>query len=46
MKWVTRTGVWGVGLTENLFNYDNTRDIAVHLSWGKLFERPNKQGSL
>ena len=46
MKWATRTGVWGVGLTENLFNYDNTPDIAVHLSWGMLFERPKKQGSL
>ena len=46
MKWATETGVWGVGFTENLFNYDNTPDIAVHLSRGMLFERPNKQGSL
>jgi len=46
MKWATRIGIWGVGLTENLFNFDNTPDIAVHLSWGMLFERPKKQGSL
>ena len=46
MKWATRIGVWGVGLTENLFNYDNTPDIADHLSWGMLFERPKNHGSL
>ena len=46
MKWATQTGVWGVGLTENIFSYDNPPDIAVHLSWGMLFDRPNKQGSL
>ena len=46
MKWATPTGVWGVGLTENIFSYDNTPDIGVHLSWGMLFDRPKKQGSL
>jgi len=46
MKWATRAGVWGVGLTENIFSYDNTPDIAVHLSWGLLFDRPKKQGFL
>lgn len=36
MKWNTRLGVFGVGLTENLFNMDNTPDIGLHFSWGYL----------
>ncbi|MCG8458742.1 MAG: DUF3187 family protein [Holophagales bacterium] len=36
LKWNTRAGVFGVGLTENLFNMDNTPDIALHFSWGWL----------
>jgi hypothetical protein len=35
-KWQTRAGVFGFGLTENLFNFDNTPDIGVHMSWGFL----------
>ena len=46
MKWATRAGVWGVGLTETILNYDNTPDIAIHLSWGMLFDRPKNRGSL
>jgi hypothetical protein len=37
LKWATRAGVFGVGLTENLFNYANTADIGIHLSWGNFF---------
>jgi len=37
VKWDTSVGTWGIGLTENLFNMDNTPDIGVHLSWGKVF---------
>lgn len=33
LKRVTRLGVFGFGLTENLLNYDNTPDIGVHLTW-------------
>ena len=36
MKWNTRLGVFGIGLTENLFNMDNTPDIGLHFSWGYL----------
>ncbi|MEM7050547.1 MAG: DUF3187 family protein [Acidobacteriota bacterium] len=36
LKWRTRAGVFGVGLTENLFNYDNTPDIGLHVTWGYL----------
>jgi hypothetical protein len=35
-KRVTRFGVLGFGLTENILNYDNTPDIGMHLSWGWL----------
>jgi hypothetical protein len=45
MKWVTRMGVLGVGLTENLLNFDNTPDIGIHLSWGLLLERRGRRGS-
>ncbi|MDA8018290.1 MAG: DUF3187 family protein [Thermoanaerobaculia bacterium] len=39
MKWDTRLGVFGLGLTENLFNMDNTPDIGLHFSWGYLGRR-------
>ena len=35
-KWYTGSGVWGLGITENLLNYDNTPDIGVHLTWALL----------
>jgi hypothetical protein len=38
LKWATRAGVFGVGLTENLFNFANTPDIGIHLSWGNFFD--------
>lgn len=36
-KWNTSLGIIGVGLTENLFNFDNTPDIGFHLTWGVLY---------
>jgi hypothetical protein len=36
LKRITKWGVLGFGLTENLLNYDNTADIGVHFSWGML----------
>jgi len=36
LKWDTSMGVIGLGLTENFFNFDNTPDIGVHLTWGLL----------
>lgn len=36
LKRATKLGVFGVGITENLFAYDNTPDIGVHLSWAHL----------
>lgn len=39
VKWATTDGVFGIGLTENLFNYANTPDIGVHLSSGTFFGR-------
>jgi len=36
VKWDSRIGTWGIGLTENLFNMDNTPDIGAHLSWGTV----------
>lgn len=35
-KWDTRLGVFGVGLTENVLNFDNTPDIGLHFTWGML----------
>lgn len=32
----TRLGVFGLGLTENILNMDNTPDIGLHFSWGLL----------
>ncbi len=37
VKWATKVGVFGVGLTENVFHYANTPDIGIHLSWGTFF---------
>jgi hypothetical protein len=47
LKWATKAGVFGVGLTENLFNFANTPDIGIHLSWGNFFGqgRPNGKGA-
>jgi len=42
MKWNTPLGVFGLGLTENLFNMDNTPDIGLHLSWGLLVKRDDQ----
>jgi len=41
MKWATSVGVFGVGLTENVFHYANTPDIGIHLSWGTFLRRPS-----
>lgn len=42
MKWNTPLGVFGLGLTENVFNMDNTPDIGLHLSWGLLVQRDDR----
>lgn len=34
LKWFVRRGYLGFGLTENLFNFDNTPDISLHLMTG------------
>ncbi|MGH9380497.1 MAG: hypothetical protein ACRD2Z_07785 [Thermoanaerobaculia bacterium] len=40
-KWNTRLGVFGVGVNENLLNYDNTPDIGVHLrACEEIVQRP------
>jgi hypothetical protein len=31
-------GTLGVGVTENVFNFDNTPDLALHLSYSRLFD--------
>ena len=36
LKWHTSLGVFGFGLTENFFNFDNTPDLGLHLTWGVL----------
>ena len=36
LKWDTSLGVIGLGLTENILNFDNTPDIGLHLTWGML----------
>lgn len=33
LKWHTRYGVFAFGMTENLFNMDNTPDIGFHVGW-------------
>lgn len=43
MKWNTPLGVIGLGLTENVFNMDNTPDIGLHFSWGLLVQRKDAQ---
>jgi len=40
-KWATSSGTWSVGITENLFNFDNTPDIALPLGWGILLPCTN-----
>lgn len=42
VKWNTPAGVIGLGLTENLFNMDNTPDIGLHLSWGLLVKKKDE----
>ncbi len=42
VKWNTPLGVIGLGLTENLFNMDNTPDIGLHLSWGLLVKKKDE----
>lgn len=42
IKWNTPMGVLGLGLTENLFNMDNTPDIGLHVSWGLLLRGDRK----
>ncbi len=32
-------GLLGLAVTENLFNFDNTPDLGVHLSFGYLLSR-------
>ena len=36
LKWDTSAGIFGVGLTENVLNFDNTPDIGFHFTWGIL----------
>lgn len=36
LKWDTDIGIIGFGITENLFNFDNTPDVGLHLTWGIL----------
>ena len=38
LTWNVGVGRLGVGVTENVFNYDNTSDLAVHLSYGVVIE--------
>lgn len=35
-KWHTHMGIFGLGMTENVLNFDNTPDIGLHLTWGYL----------
>ncbi len=36
LKWDTSIGIVGIGLTENVLNFDNTPDIGLHFTWGIL----------
>lgn len=36
LKWDTSVGVIGLGVTENVFNFDNTPDFGLHFTWGYL----------
>lgn len=38
IKWKLKKGTLGLALTENLFNFDNTPDIAVHLNYGVIID--------
>ncbi len=40
LAWDTSMGRFSVGVTENLFNFDNTPDFALHLNFAHLFGRP------
>lgn len=35
-KWDTSAGIIGLGLTENILNFDNTPDVGLHFTWGML----------
>jgi len=36
LKWDTPAGTFGMGLTENILNFDNTPDVGLHFTWGVL----------
>lgn len=36
LKWDTTMGIIGLGLTENILNFDNTPDFGIHFTWGVL----------
>lgn len=38
LKWDTSLGTMGVGITENLLNFDNTPDLGIHLSWATVVD--------
>ena len=38
VKWELRKGALGLALTENIFNFANTPDIGVHLSYGVIID--------
>jgi len=38
VKWRLRNGYVGIAVTENVFNYDNTPDIAAHVSFAFILE--------
>lgn len=37
LKWQLSSGVLGMALSENLFNFDNTADLALHMSWERFY---------
>jgi len=37
LKWRLSSGVLGMALSENLFNFDNTADVALHVSWERFY---------
>lgn len=38
LKWDTTFGIIGLGLTENILNFDNTPDVGLHFTWGILHQ--------
>lgn len=36
MKWDTSLGIFGLGITENLLNFNNTPDFGIHFIWSSL----------